>query len=440
MKALLQPVYFREDKTDRFEKQSARLRELLGDAADFLPPLPLGDPLPPADGVIFPEILGEAYRRGADFQALDKPILVVTSEFGTFSMWDWEIMNFLADLGVRCLAPYNLGQARGFCRMLAARRRLAASKMVVFQDNPGDGFQPEIFKSFFWWEKECTKRLQDAFGLVVEHRSLRELGKKAAAFSDAEALLEWDAWDYPVSPAVTPAARANAARMYLALRQEIDSPDIIGMGTNCLNESRSCPATPCLAWDRILEERGIVAACEGDTVSLATMCMVHHGLGRPFMMTNIYPFLMGDAATKHEKIPGFPAFVDRPENHVLLAHCGYFGLVPRRFASEWLVREKALAIVPPEAHVFDAKMPTGDVTLTKLDAGVKKLMCVPARLKGYVQYDASSDCRNGGVIEVTDGYAFMDKIYSHHVVLVAGDVRRELEAMGKVMGVEVETF
>ena len=36
------------------------------------------------------------------------------------------------------------------------------------------------------------------------------------------------------------------------------------------------------------------------------------------MMTNLYPFLMGQAALAHERIPHFPA-VDEPENHILAA-------------------------------------------------------------------------------------------------------------------------
>ena len=52
------------------------------------------------------------------------------------------------------------------------------------------------------------------------------------------------------------------------------------------------------------------------------------------MMTNLYPFLMGEAALKHERIPYFPEMPD-PQNHILVAHCGFFGVVPQSFATEW---------------------------------------------------------------------------------------------------------
>lgn len=440
MKAKLVPVFFPKDKTPRFDAQTARLGEALAGVAELLPPVALGSPLPDADAVVFPEILGEAYRSGEVFRDIGLPILIITSGFGTFSMWDWEIMNFLAGRGVPTLAPYNLAQARAYCRMVALRRRLRESRLLVFQDDPGEGFQPEIFKSFYWWEDESIRGIGEKFGLRIERRSLKALGEKAAGYSDADAMAEWRKWDYPVSGEFSPRMAVNAVKLYFALRDEIDGDDIIGMGTNCLNESRFCDTTPCLAWDRLLEERDILWACEGDTMSLTTMCLVYHSLRAPLMMTNIYPFLMGDAATAHEKIPGFPEFLERPENHILMAHCGYFGLAPRRFCDRWSVREKCLAIVDPEAHVFDARMPVGRYTLVKLDAALGRMMSVAANLKGYVQYDRSSDCRNGGIVEVTDGRAFMEKIYSHHVVMVQGDIAESLRALGKVMGLEVEEF
>jgi hypothetical protein len=39
-----------------------KLRELLEEEAEFLEPVCLGDNLPETDGVIFPEMLGQAYR------------------------------------------------------------------------------------------------------------------------------------------------------------------------------------------------------------------------------------------------------------------------------------------------------------------------------------------------------------------------------------------
>ena len=95
MKARLVPLFFKKDRTEKFDRQLRNLKGLLGAQADFLPPVGLGDPLPECDAVVFPEILGEAYRSVEKFRAIRVPILLVTSEFATVSMWDWEIANFL---------------------------------------------------------------------------------------------------------------------------------------------------------------------------------------------------------------------------------------------------------------------------------------------------------------------------------------------------------
>ena len=440
MKAKLLPLYFREEKTDKFDKQINILKTLLANEAEFLSPLPLGHSLPDCDAVIFPEILGEAYRNADIFKTVDKPILIITSEFASVSMWDWEISNFLKSKGVETINPYNLDQAKLFCRMLSTKRKLSQSKFLIFQDNPGDGFQPSIFKSFYWWEDECTKGIKDKFGISIERRSLKDLGQKALKYSDADAKKIWNSWDYPGSGGFSETMALNGVKLYMALENEIDSDSIIGMGTNCLNESHSCQSTPCLAWDKLLEERGILWACEGDTMSLATKVLLYSSLGKPLMMTNIYPFLMGQAALKHEKIPNFPEVDGDPDNHILLAHCGYFGLLPRSFSSEWILREPVLEIVNKNSCMFDARMKEGSVTISKLDASLLKIMSVKADLKGYVQYDETSDCRNGGVLEVPDGKRFMDRVYSHHIILVEGDISEELRVLGKIMDIEVDEF
>ena len=67
---------------------------------------------------------------------------------------------------------------------------------------------------------------------------------------------------------------------------------------------------------------------------------------------------MGQAALAHERIPDFPQ-VENPEHHILVAHCGYFGVVPQSFATDWSVEKKVLAIVDENAIALDAALPEG---------------------------------------------------------------------------------
>ncbi len=162
MKARL-VIYFVKGRDADFDLQLGRLKELLGDQSDFLEPFPLGGSLPEAEAVIFPQFLGEAYHRVDQFNAIQLPILVITSEFGTVLMWDWEIVSYLRAEGVETIAPSSLEQTQKILQALQLKRDTQGTKFLVFQDNPGEGFQSEIFKRFYWFEPECIQRMQDKF-------------------------------------------------------------------------------------------------------------------------------------------------------------------------------------------------------------------------------------------------------------------------------------
>ena len=145
MKARLAPVYFVKGRDEDFDIQLGRLKTLLAERAEFLDPVPLGDPLPEAEAVIFPQFLGEAFHKVGDFEDIHLPILVITSEFGTVLMWDWEIVSYLRSAGIEIIAPSNLEQTHTILKALQLKRKTQGAKFLVFQDDPGEGFQSEIF-------------------------------------------------------------------------------------------------------------------------------------------------------------------------------------------------------------------------------------------------------------------------------------------------------
>ena len=100
MLAQVVPLYFKDGRDQDFDIQLKLLQELLAGEIEFLPEVALGDPIPQADAVLFPQILGEAYSQLDDFKAIHIPILIITTEFGTMAMWDWEIIKYLR--GERC--------------------------------------------------------------------------------------------------------------------------------------------------------------------------------------------------------------------------------------------------------------------------------------------------------------------------------------------------
>lgn len=434
----LLPLYFDPGRDGDFDQRLAQLRTLLAGQAEFLPPVALGTtPLPECEAVFFPQLLGEAYRRVADFRAIDRPILVITSEFGTLSMWDWEIITYLRAEGVETVAPYQVEQTQKLCRALGVRRELAATKFLVYQDNPGEGFQAPIFKRFYWWEEECTRRIHDKFGLVIDRRSFRELGARAKAIPDEQAAEAWRRRQVPVD-GLAGRPLLSAMKIYLAVKQDMDAdPAIRAVGINCLNESHFSDTTPCLAWNLLYQEQKCLWGCEADTLAMLSEYLLYHSLGTPLMMTNLYPFVLGQAALKHEKIADFPAVPAHPENHILVAHCGYMGLIPQAFSSEWMLRSKVLAIVDDNATAIDARMPEGPVTLAKIDPTLKVMSAAEGELTGYAQFPGS-DCRNGGVVRVRDGRHFMDRLVSHHYLILTGHAAAEIRLIAQVLGLTVE--
>ncbi|MCJ7694177.1 MAG: hypothetical protein MUO40_02020, partial [Anaerolineaceae bacterium] len=329
MKAKLVPIYFQSAQDPDFIIQLDYLKKLLIDEAEILEPVALGQKIPDSDGVIFPQMLGDAYRRLEEIKKLPQPLMVVTSEFGTVSMWDWEINSYLATKGVQVIAPNTLEKTKLACRAFALKRQLHEFKFLVYQDNPasGGGNQDEIFKRFYWWEDECSDAIDNQFGLKIIKRSFKKLAEEARDIPDTDAQEVWDAKkkNTPIGN-LSKKAILDAVKLYMMVKKDLDAnPDIVAAGMNCLNESHFCETTPCLAWNFLYEDEHLIWGCEGDTVSMLTKVLISKTLGVPFMMTNMYPFLMGQAATKHEHIPGFPSVTGKPENHILAAHCGYFG-------------------------------------------------------------------------------------------------------------------
>ena len=438
-KPVLLPICFTAEPDEEFNRQLAALHRLLDDDAEFLPPATLGSAVPGSvDAVVIPEILGEAYRNMPALKAIQVPLLIITSEFGTVSMWDWEVAAYMRSDGIESLAPTNLKQAKVMCHGLGVKRQLRKSKFLVFQDNPGAGFQASIFKRFYWWEDECSQRILAKFGVEIVRKSFKELGETAQSINDSEANAAAGARQIPVD-GVSSRSLLSALKIYLAVKRELDAdPAFQAAGINCLNESHFSDTTPCLAWNLLYEEEKLIWGCEADTMTMLTKLILHRSLGVPIMMTNLYPFLLGQAALKHERIPAFPD-VKEPENCILVAHCGYLGVVPQSFATEWTLKPKVLKIVNDNATAMDARLPEGPVTLAKLHPKLDLMSVAEGRLESYAQYP-DSDCRNGGVIRVKNGPALVQSLASHHYLVTTGHNQADIQTLGRIFDFAVESL
>lgn len=447
MKTRLLPVYLteaNEREKGEFQQQLEKLRQLYGEEAEFLPAVPLGGGAwEEADGILFPQMIGSIFSYKEVLKTISLPVIVMTSEFGTVEMWDWEIVAWLREeVGLTVFSPYNTELAKVILRSISSRKEMQAGtkKFLMMQDSPGEGMQAYIFKRFYWWEKECIDQIESAFGIKLIYRSWKEVNQQAEQIPDEEAAALWRERAVPTED-VPEQNILKAVKLYLAVKNLIDEiGGIAGVGSNCLNESFHSGTTPCLAWDWLFEYDHVIWACEGDIVTLISKFILYSALQKPIMMTNIYPFLVGMAALKHEKIETFPDIED-PDNHALGVHCGYFGFAPRCFCTDWTMRPKVLEIVNEDAIVIDCRMKTGPITMAKLHPDMKKLTIIEAEIEDYVQYPGS-DCRNGALIHYTNnsGHQVMEHLSSHHAILIEGRVTPQLLQMAKVYGFEPEVI
>jgi len=313
----------------------------------------------------------------------------------------------------------------------------------VYQDNPASvgGNQDDIFKRFYWWEPECLEAMQQKYGIEIVKKSFKALAAEAKAIPDAEAETVWKARE-----AKTPVrnlskhAILSAVKIYMLVKRDLDSdPTIIAAGINCLNESRFSETTPCLAWNLLFEDCRMVWGCEADLVSMLTEVLVAKILDAPFMMTNLYPFLMGNAALHHEHIPNFPSVESDPDDYILAAHCGYLGVVPQPFSTQWTLGEKVLAIVDDNASAIDARLPEGKITLVKLIPPFDRISVIEGDLPFYAQF-SGSHCLNGAVIRVPNGRRFVDEVISHHYIITTGHNLNALEMVSKIFGLDCVTI
>ena len=145
-----------ERERGEFDVQMGRLLELYGDVAEFLPVRNLGEEIPEeADAVLFPQFVGSIYDHRDEVKKITQPIVVLTSEFGTVEMWDWEVATWMREnLGMNVLTPYTLDLGKVIFRAISAKKEMKnGMKFLMFQDDPGEGMQPYIFKRFYWWSQ-----------------------------------------------------------------------------------------------------------------------------------------------------------------------------------------------------------------------------------------------------------------------------------------------
>ena len=435
IRAKVVPIRFKEinaRELGEYKQQLEILNAIYGDVAEFMNTVVAGDPIPECDAIVFSQLIGAAYHYKDVLRQYDKPMIVITSQFGTVDMWDLELIAYMRSAGFNVFSPYNIELGKVIFRAIAAKEHMKGAKFLMFQDDPGEGMQAYIFKRFYWWEKECSEQIEKFFGAKLIYKSWKAVNQRAAEIDAQKALYEFASWDIPCE-GITEENKLNVARLYLAICEVIDElGGVDGIGANCLNESMYSNTTPCLIWNMLFEKYGIIWCCEGDTLTLISTYVLYQSLRQPIMMTNIYPFLVGKAAIHHEKIDDFPPVPD-PENYALGVHCGYAGFAPRSFCSKWKMVPKVLAIVDEKAYMIDCELPTGDMVLAKINPSFDRITVIPGQIEKYVQFPGT-DARNASLLHYSKGEKVMEELPSHHQMIITGRQQAAISQIARVFG------
>lgn len=438
MKAKIAPMKFAGVDMALYDRILTAIREIYAEEVEFHQDFTMGDSAPDVDAILIPVITAELYTEIDKLQEnIHLPIVIVTTEYGVSLMFDWEGVNYLKSKGFEVYNPFNVDIGKTVFKSLALKRNMKGQKFLIFQDTPGDGLLPEIFKVFYWWNSECTDKIKEKFGISIIIKPYKDLCNKAKALSDESAREELKRWNF-TSEFPNNKPLLASTKFFMAVRDEVDKEgNVVGCGVNCLNEAFDSDTTPCLAWNLLYQDRGVMWVCEGDTSTLMTQYLVGATIDTAVFATNIYPFLSGMPALRHEKIQSFPE-VNDPDHHALLVHCGYFGCMAQKQTTKWVLRPPVLDwLVGKNSVVIDAEIKKGDIVLCKLHSNFESMLLEKSVLEDFVQYPGS-DCHNGGLIRLSDGYNFIEKNYSHHVVVLSGARATQLRIVAHIFGIAID--
>jgi len=145
----------------------------------------------------------------------------------------------------------------------------------------------------------------------------------------------------------------KAYRVYKSLKQMVKDHRLDGLTIRCFDLLGSVKTTACLGL-ALLNEKGIVASCEGDIPSMLSCFVIKRILDLPSFQAN-------------------PCYVDVNKNTVIFAHC----TLPLNMAKTYEFNTHFESNIGVGIHgVMDKR----EVTVLKLDANLDKFFCAEGKL------------------------------------------------------------
>ena len=186
----------------------------------------------------------------------------------------------------------------------------------------------------------------------------------------------------------------GALEIYSGLKRIINKYNLSGFTLRCFDLLEEYKNTACLAF-ALLNEEGIISACEGDVPSLLTMVLVKAVTGNAPFMAN-------------------PSRIDLKDSNILFAHC----TVPLNMCKKYQLMthfESDLGIG------IRGELDLGKVTVCKIAPNLKDFLCISGEIKENLTLN--NYCRTQILVNIErEGmFDFLKELFGNHVIISYGD-------------------
>ena len=304
--------------------------------------------------------------------------------------------------------PETLRRIESYARVCAAAKRLRRSRIgVVGYNCPG-----MIDVTFSEIE---VKRL----GPQIVHLSIADLLDRCESVDKGKAVRDVEELERRVGGVeVSRESLINAVRMYYALRELSEEHKLDAITVRCWPELREQRGLiPCYGLSRLSDE-GVIGTCECDVFGAATQLI-------GYWLTGIPPF-NGDFGAIYPE-----------ENAIQLWHCGAASTRLSKDFSEIHVRSHAQVGV---GVTLEFPLKPGRVTITRITRPMNGRFGI--LIAGGEALRLSPEERgNPAKIRLDDPLErYLDALVKggveHHLIMVYGDIRRELFMLSEVLDLE----
>lgn len=200
----------------------------------------------------------------------------------------------------------------------------------------------------------------------------------------------------------------KAYRVYKSLKQMVKDHRLDGLTIRCFDLLGSIKTTACLGLG-LLNEKGIIASCEGDIPSMLSCFVIKRILNLPAFQAN-------------------PCYVDSKKNTVLFAHC----TLPLNMAKTYEFNTHFESNIGVGIH---GVMDKSEVTILKLNANLDKFFCAEGKLnENFYRKDL---CRTQIEVGLNQPVSyFLNSPLGNHHLICYGHHKEELVKYLEGLGLE----